>query len=109
MVINLINQHETEYDYILLDSPGGISKVILNINAYSQHRFFVVTPDKSSITDSYSLMKLLKLRYGVRHHFLIVNRFVAEKQYQRVVKTITNTVENFLGSELSVLGGVRKE
>ncbi|MBF0362559.1 MAG: AAA family ATPase [Oligoflexia bacterium] len=108
LVIDIINEYEQYYDYIIMDSPGGLSRSILNINAFSEHRVIVVTPDKSSITDSYSLIKLLKLRYGVRNNFLIVNRFAVDKQYDRVVRTISNTVKNFLNTNIQVLGGIRE-
>lgn len=108
LVIDIINEYEEFYDYIIMDSPGGLSKPILNINAFSEHRMIVVTPDKSSITDSYSLIKLLKLRYGVRDNFLIVNRYVADKQYERIVKTLSSTVKNFLSTNVYVLGGLKE-
>ncbi|MBF0298856.1 MAG: AAA family ATPase [Oligoflexia bacterium] len=108
LVIDIINEYDQFYDYIIMDSPGGLSKSILNINAFCEHRLIIVTPDKSSITDSYSLIKLLKLRYGIRDNFLIVNRYVADKQYERVVKTISNTIKNFLSINTHVLGGLRE-
>ena len=58
-LIGIISHHEKDYDYIILDCPAGIAKEVLTINAYCDDRIVVVTPDKSSITDSYSLIKLL--------------------------------------------------
>lgn len=104
LVIDIINEYEDYYHYIILDSPGGLSKTILNLNAYTQHRIIIVTPDKSSITDSYSLIKLLKVHYGVVDNFLIVNRVASEKQYEKVVKTISETALNFLNCRIKVLG-----
>ena len=60
IIIDILVTHEREYDYILLDCPAGISKGTLTLNAYSDYRFVVVIPDKSSVTDSYSLIKILR-------------------------------------------------
>ncbi|MBF0314034.1 MAG: AAA family ATPase [Oligoflexia bacterium] len=108
LIIDIINEYESNFDYIILDSPGGISKTTLNLNAYTQKRIVVVTPDKSSITDSYSLIKLLKIRYGIYHNYLVVNRYCNEKQVNKVFKTMDETVENFLGLNLIHLGGIKE-
>jgi len=108
VIIDIINTHEKEYDFILLDCPAGLSRDVLTLNAYCDQRIVVVTPDRSSITDSYSLVKLLKNKFGVKSNHLLVNMYNTPKQYERVVKTFSETVENFLGCRTQVLGGVQK-
>lgn len=109
IIIDILVTHEREYDYIILDCPAGISKETLTLNAYSDYRFVVVTPDKSSVTDSYSLIKILNKEFGVNDHHLLLNKISNDVQYQRMVKTLTETVEHFLSCSLHVLGGLRKE
>lgn len=109
IVIDLVVEQERNYDYIILDCPAGISKDVLNLNAYTDYRFVVVTPDKSSITDSYSLMKILNTKYGVTTNHLIINKISTHPQYQRMVKILSETVENFMSCRLHVLGGIRKQ
>jgi flagellar biosynthesis protein FlhG len=108
IIIDIISSHEHEYDYILLDCPAGVSREALTLNAYCDHRWVVVTPDKSSITDSYSLIKLLHSRFGTKENHLIVNMFQTEKQMQKVVSTLSETIENFIGIKTQFLGGVKK-
>lgn len=107
-IIQLIVQLEKKYDYIILDLPAGLHKAMLTICAYVDKRFVVVTPDKSSLTDSYALMKVLKQKYGVNSNHLLVNKVSNEQQYKRIVKVLSETVENFLMSHLKVLGKVSK-
>lgn len=109
LIIQILVSEERNYDYILLDCPAGLTKDALAINAYSDYRFFIVTPDKSSITDSYSLMKILSQKFGVTNNHLVVNRVSHRAQYSRIVKTLSETVENFLGARLRVLGGLSQE
>jgi flagellar biosynthesis protein FlhG len=108
IIIDIISSHEHEYDYILLDCPAGVSREALTLNAFCDYRWVVVTPDKSSITDSYSLIKLLHSRFGTKENHLIVNMFQTEKQMQRVVSTLSETIENFIGIKTQFLGGVKK-
>jgi flagellar biosynthesis protein FlhG len=108
VVQDIISSHEDEYDFIFLDCPAGVSKESLVINAVCDHRIIVVMPDRSSITDSYSLIKLLNKRFEIKENHLLVNMYQGEKQYQKVVSTLTETVRNFLGVELLPIGGVHK-
>jgi flagellar biosynthesis protein FlhG len=91
-----------------LDCPAGLGREALALNAHCDNRFIIVTPDKSSITDSYSLIKILHQRFGIKENHLLVNMFHSEKQYQRVVSILSETIENFLGLRTHALGGIRK-
>lgn len=108
VIIDILVNHEKEYDYIILDCPAGITKETLTLNAYSDYRFVVVTPDKSSVTDSYSLIKILNKEFGVNDNHLLLNKISSEPQYQRMIKTLSETVETFLKCRLHILGGVEK-
>ncbi|MBT7611215.1 MAG: AAA family ATPase [Bacteriovoracaceae bacterium] len=108
-IINLINKCEDDYDYIILDSPAGLNKDILTLNAYCDDRFIVVTPDRSSITDSYSLLKILNKNYGIKENHLIVNKISTQNQFNRLVKSLSETVDSFLSCRLKVLGAVELE
>jgi flagellar biosynthesis protein FlhG len=108
IIIDIISSHEHAYDYIILDCPAGISKDILTLNAYCDYRWIILTPDKSSVTDSYSLIKLLSQRFGINENHILVNMYQNEKQFQKVVMTMSETVENFIGAKTIVLGGISK-
>lgn len=108
IIIDVVSAHEDEYDWILLDCPAGLGRETLTLNAWCDHRVVVVTPDKSSITDSYSLVKVLATRYGVRENHLMVNMVENDRQFQKVVMTLSETIENFLGCRTQVLGGLGK-
>ncbi len=106
LIMDIINEYEHLYHYVIIDSPAGLSKEMLNLNAFCKERIVVLNPDKSSLTDSYSLIKLLKMRYGVRDNFLLINRYRSKMQFERISKTIVSTVKNFLGCECKVIGGI---
>lgn len=108
VIIDIISSHEDEYDFVLLDCPAGLSRDSLILNAWCDHRVIVVTPDKSSITDSYSLVKILSTRFGIKENHLLVNMVQNDRQYQKVVMTLSETIENFLGCRTHVLGSLGK-
>ncbi len=107
-IIDIVRAHEHEYEFIVLDCPAGLQKETLTLNAYSDDRFFVITPDKSSITDSYSLIKILSQKYGIKENHILVNKAESARQYSKVVEAVSETVENFLGGRTHVLGYLQK-
>jgi len=109
IVIDIMVEHEKDYDFILLDCPAGLSKESLSLSAYCDYRFVVVTPDRSSITDSYSLIKILNQKYGVNENHLLLNKVSSKRQYERLVKSLSGTVSNFLSCRLQILGSISYE
>ena len=107
-IIEILLKQEQNYDFIFLDSPAGVRKENLTLNAYSDYRFVVVNPDKSSLTDAYSLMKILKNDYGIHDNHLIINKSTSTKQVQKIVKVLSETVENFLNTRLQILGSIER-
>lgn len=106
LIIDVINEHGNDYDYVLLDCPAGLLRESITLNAYCDKRVVVVTPDRSSITDSYSLMKVLSMKYGIKENHLLINKMTSTTQFNKVVKTLSETVENFLGCRTQILGGI---
>ena len=46
------------YDYIIIDSSAGIGREVYHILEHSDNSIIVTTPDKSSVMDSYRVIKL---------------------------------------------------
>lgn len=80
-IIQNLTELDTIADVILIDTGAGISDAVLEFLVASGEILLVTTPEPTSITDSYSLLKALK-----RH-----DRF-SEADTQ--IKMIANKVEN---------------
>lgn len=106
-IVDIIAEHRSDYDHIILDCPAGVNRETINLQAYADYRFMVVNPDRSSITDTYALIKILNQKYQIKDNHLIVNRVDSNKQYLKVVKSLVDTVSSFMQANLSVLGGVK--
>ncbi|MGI6225623.1 MAG: MinD/ParA family protein, partial [Peptococcales bacterium] len=50
---------EKEYDYLLIDTGAGISKNVLDFALAADEIFIITTPEPTSITDAYGLIKTL--------------------------------------------------
>lgn len=108
LIIKIINEYEYFYDYIILDSSAGLDQKTVNLNAYTEYRMIVITPDKSSITDAYSLVKILKMRFGIKNNYILINRYNSEHQLNRVANALIDTAKSYLGCRCQLLGGIRE-
>jgi len=105
-IVQIINTKESGYDYIILDCPAGVSKNTLDLFAYCDEHIVVMTPERSSITDSYSLIKLISKTFNIKNISLIVNKVSTKKQFIKLSNVFLNTVDQFLDCSVKILGSV---
>lgn len=63
-----------EYDIVLVDTPAGIGENVLFFASSCESVLTVLTPDPTSLTDAYALIKVLSKRRGVRRFMVAVNQ-----------------------------------
>lgn len=97
----------SHYDFLFLDLGAGINPTVLAFAAMTQLRIVIVTPEPTSLTDSYALMKVLSTQRGVRDFFVIVNQAESRKEEAQTFKRLAAACRKFLDIEPHFLGGVR--
>ncbi|WP_417498549.1 MinD/ParA family ATP-binding protein [Marinobacter koreensis] len=68
-----LGQLEKRYDYVITDTPAGLQAASLHMIAAAELACVVVTPDPASLTDAFSLIKVLKRRGYRRRPSILVN------------------------------------
>ena len=66
-IFNELNVLLSYYDIVLIDTAAGISSNVLYFNASANEIMVVVTPEPTSITDAYALMKIMSVKYQEKH------------------------------------------
>jgi len=94
------------YEFLLLDLGAGISGTVLSLARMAQMRIVLVTPEPTSLTDGYAIIKVLHARYGVRDFLVVVNQASAQES-KATFERLNLACKNFLGFELVHLGHVR--
>ena len=61
-IVSAINELNSMYDFIIIDTGAGVSEQVMEFVAASNEIVLVTTPEPTSITDSYSLLKALYKR-----------------------------------------------
>jgi flagellar biosynthesis protein FlhG len=101
-LLNEFDQMEEEYDYFLIDTGAGISKNVTYFCIASQEIVVIATPEPTSITDAYALMKVLAKNYGEHKFNLLVNMAKSKKEALQVFKTLTLVIEKYLGMDIAL-------
>ena len=99
--INLLNEFDilnSKFDILLIDTSAGISSNVTYFNLAAQERIVVVTPEPTSITDAYALIKVMFNKHGVKNFYLLMNMVKDEKEAKSVYKNLSSVVAKFMGS-----------
>lgn len=98
--ISLLNEFDNlnrMYDILLIDTGAGISSNVIYFNLAAQERIIVLTPEPTSITDAYALLKVMFYKHGTKSFILLINMAKNEKQAKSVYENLTKVVDRFLG------------
>ncbi|MCG8549527.1 MAG: MinD/ParA family protein, partial [Desulfobacterales bacterium] len=95
-----------DYDYFLIDTSAGISSQVLSFCRACQEMILVVTPEPTSLTDAYSLLKVLSKKGGVPKVRVVINRVKTAQEAKSSYAKLKKTVVNFLSAPIFPLGVV---
>lgn len=91
-------------DVLLIDTAAGISTNVLDFNATAQEILVVVSPEPTSLTDAYALMKVLSVKYAEKHCKLLVNQAASDQEGREIFRQLNMVAERFLDISVEYLG-----
>ena len=97
------------YDYLLVDNSPGITAQIISICLSSRDILLVVTPDATSITDAYALIKVLSQSGLWWNPFILVNRAKNPRQARLIYEKLRSTAGRRLKLGCEYLGCVLED
>ena len=101
---------EEGLDYLIVDTGAGISENVLYFNLAAQQRIIVLTPEPTSLTDAYALIKVLRQNHQVTHFKILVNMAQDKKAAQDVYTRLYRACDHFLtGVSLDYIGHIPRD
>ncbi|MFB4162685.1 MinD/ParA family protein [Alteribacillus sp. JSM 102045] len=94
------------FDYIIFDMGAGASDDSLNFILSSNETIIITTPEPTSITDAYAMVKYIYSKEPSLPGSILVNRTESKKEGQQTAENLKRAAMRFLGKELAVLGSV---
>lgn len=109
-LVEKIKELEEMADILIIDTGAGISDSVIEFLFSSQEVILVTTPEPTSITDSYALLKTLNNRGGEELENITVkvvaNRVTGENEARNLFTKLDVVVKRFLKVKLEFLGMV---
>ena len=105
-LIDAVSSLDQRFDYLLIDTAPGISDNVLQLNSAAQNISFVITPDPSSLTDSYALMKVLNFESKESHFAIICNQVKDTQEGAQLFQRFSEIAHKFLNISLDYWGSI---
>lgn len=102
--LNQLQDLLRNYDYIIFDMGAGVSYDSIHFILAANECFVVTTPEPTSLTDAYAMMKHITKKHHELPMYLVVNRAYSQKVGEQTMERLQNVVLKFLNKELEPLG-----
>ena len=98
-----------EYDFVFFDTSAGISKNVISFCLASPEVMLVVTPEPTSLTDGYALLKILSINGFKGSVSVIVNQISDMGKSQLVFNKLRDVVQKYLPIKVFPAGTILKD
>jgi len=95
---------EELFDFILIDTGAGIPANVTGFASAAREVMLVVTPEPTSITDAYTMVKTLSGRYGALRFKFLVNRCRDAHEGAALFTKLSSITGRFLEVSLEYAG-----
>ena len=99
-----LNDLNEGFDFMLIDTAAGIAGNVLYFNMAAKEIIVVVSPEPTSLTDAYALIKILYNGHAEKRIMLIVNMVKNSHEAQEVFAKLSKATEHFLDLSIEYLG-----
>ena len=101
-----MDQLQEECDVLLIDTGAGIGRNVTSFATMAQDIIVVATPEPTSLTDAYALMKVLSTQYSERRFRLLVSMTRTATDGRDVYRKLSLVAERFLHISIDFLGSI---
>lgn len=96
---------DKKIDILLIDTAAGINNNVVYFVLAAQERIILLSPEPTSLTDAYAMIKVLSSRYDVKRFRILVNGARSEQEAVAVFRQLSLVADRFLASlSLDYLG-----
>ncbi|MCK9241385.1 MinD/ParA family protein [Desulfocurvus sp.] len=105
-LLESMDSMDDRVDFLIVDTGAGINENVLYFNLAVQERLLVLTPEPTSLTDAYALIKVLKAEHGVERFRVLVNMARTPEAAREVYAKLHAACDHFLSGVSLDLAGV---
>lgn len=95
---------DTEADIVLIDTGAGLSENVISFVHAAREVILITTPEPTSITDAYALIKTITNKDKKKNIKVVVNRADNPTEAFNILDKLSAVTQKFLGIKLHKLG-----
>lgn len=103
-ILEALQALESQFDYILIDTAAGISETVISFLQSAQFAVVVISPEPTSLTDAFSLIKVLQRRHYQQPVYALVNMANNYKHSMDVFKRFAHAINKYVHLKVRYLG-----
>jgi flagellar biosynthesis protein FlhG len=103
-LLEALDALELDLDFLLIDTGAGISTNVMYFNMAAQDIVIVATPEPTSLTDAYAVMKVLATQYAEKYFKVVVNMVTSAAEAKEAFRRLSMVTERFLNISIDYLG-----
>ncbi len=109
-LLEAMDEMEDAVDFLIVDTGAGISDNVMYFNLASQERLIIMTPEPTSLTDAYALIKVMQQNHGVNDFRVLVNMASDDKAALDIFRRLYKACDHFLaGVSLDYVGMIPRD
>jgi flagellar biosynthesis protein FlhG len=104
-----LTELEADYDYFLIDTAAGVADSVLQFVESSPNTFLLITPEPTSLTDGFSMLKLLNSRHYPGNIRVVVNMVDDYPHATETYRRFSAAVDKYLDLKVDYGGFVARD
>lgn len=108
-LVSELSALESQSDLIVIDCGAGVSQNVLAFAQAADDLLVVATPEPTSITDAYALVKVLSRADRLPSVHVVMNQAINETEGRQAAERLSSVASRFLGIEVSQIGQIPRD
>lgn len=99
-----LEHFDEDLDVMIIDTAAGINGNVMYFNMVANDIIIVLSPDPTSLTDAYAIIKVLNRNYGIRDFMVLVNMVKGGEEALNVYQRLGAATDRFLNLTIQYVG-----
>ena len=108
-LIQALAELEARFDYLLIDTGAGIGETVLSFVQSAQYVVVVISPEPTSLTDAFALIRVLKRKGFKRPVYVLVNMVLNYANSMEVFRRFEAAAQKYLRARVHYLGYIPRD
>ena len=108
-LINAFNSMEKRFDTLIIDTAAGINDSVMSFCQAANEVFVVVCDEPASLTDGYSLIKVLSKERSVHRFHVLANMVENDDEGFEIYQRLLLASDRFLNVSINYLGAIHQD